>query len=51
MAALDTRMDISDADDRAVDNGTVRVRKIPAMQRRKPTNNTAAATGGRLIPS
>ena len=33
LAALDTRMDITDADD----NGAVRVRKAPAMQRRKPT--------------
>ena len=30
-------MDAGDADDTAVDNGTVRVRKTPAMQRRKPT--------------
>ncbi len=37
LAALDTRMDITDADDTAVDNGTARVRKPPAMQRRKPT--------------
>ena len=37
MAALDTRMDITDADDTAVDNGSARVRKPPAMQRRKPT--------------
>ena len=30
-------MDASDAGDTAVDYGTVRVRKSPAMQRRKPT--------------
>ena len=33
LAALDAEMDASDADD----NGVVRVRKAPAMQRRKPT--------------
>ena len=33
LPALDTRMDITDADD----NGAVRVRKPPAMQRREPT--------------
>ena len=37
LAALDAEMDVGDADDTAVDNGTVRVRKAPAMQRRKPT--------------
>ena len=37
LAALDTGMDTTDADDTAVDNGAVRVRKAPAMQRRKPT--------------
>ena len=37
LAALDAEMDAGDADDTAVDNGTVRVRKTPAMQRRKPT--------------
>ena len=37
LAALDTRMDIANADDTAVDNGTARVRKPPAMQRNKPT--------------
>ena len=37
LAALDAEMDAGDADDTAVDNGTVRVRKPPAMQRRKPT--------------
>ena len=37
LAALDAEMDAGDADDTAVDNGTVRVRKAPAMQRRKPT--------------
>ena len=36
-AALDAEMDAGDADDTVVDNGTVRVRKAPAMQRRKPT--------------
>ena len=37
LAALDTAIDITDADDTAVDNGTVRVRKPPAAKRRKPT--------------
>ena len=37
LAALDAEMDAGDADDTAVDSGTVRVRKAPAMQRRKPT--------------
>ena len=37
LAALDTRMDITDADDTAIDNGTARVRKPSAMQGRKPT--------------
>ena len=37
LAALDAEMDASDAGDTAVDYGTVRVRKSPAMQRRKPT--------------
>ena len=30
-------MDAGDADDTAIDNGAARVRKAPAMQRRKPT--------------
>ena len=34
---LDAQMDAGDADDTAIDNGAVRVRKAPAMQRRKPT--------------
>ena len=34
LAALDAQMD---AGDTAIDNGAVRVRKAPAMQRRKPT--------------
>ena len=37
LAALDAQMDAGDADDTAIDNGAVRVRKAPAMQRRKPT--------------
>ena len=37
LAALDTAIDITDADDTAVDNGTVRVRKPPAVKRRKST--------------
>ena len=37
LAALDTGMHITDADDMAVDNGTVRVRKAPAMSSRTPT--------------
>ena len=37
LAALDAEMDAGDADDTATDNGAVRVRKAPAMQRRKPT--------------
>ena len=37
LAALDAEMDAGDAGDTAVNNGTVRVRKAPAMQRRKPT--------------
>ena len=37
LAALDAQMDADDADDTAIDNGAVRVRKAPAMQRRKPT--------------
>ena len=37
LAALDTGTDITDADDTAVDNGTVRVRKAPAMSSRRPT--------------
>ena len=36
-AALDAQMDAGDADDTAIDNSAVRVRKAPAMQRRKPT--------------
>ena len=34
---LVAQMDAGDADDTAIDNGAVRVRKAPAMQRRKPT--------------
>ena len=37
LAALDTEIDAGDADDTAVDNGTVRVRKAPAVSSRKPT--------------
>ncbi len=37
LAALDAEMDASDAGGTVVDYGTVRVRKSPAMQRRKPT--------------
>ena len=37
LAALDAQMDAGDADDTAIDNGAARVRKAPAMQRRKPT--------------
>ena len=37
LAALDAQMDAGDADDTAIDNGAVRVRKAPAMQRRQPT--------------
>ena len=37
LAALDAQMDAGYADDTAIDNGAVRVRKAPAMQRRKPT--------------
>ena len=37
LVAVDAEMDAGDADDTAVDNGTVRARKAPAMQRRKPT--------------
>ena len=37
LAALDAQMDAGDADDTAIVNGAVRVRKAPAMQRRKPT--------------
>ena len=37
LAALDAGMDARDADDTVVDNGAVRVRKAPAMSRRKPT--------------
>ena len=37
LAALDAQMDADDADDTAINNGAVRVRKAPAMQRRKPT--------------
>ena len=37
LAALDAEMDARDADDTVVDNGAVRVRKAPAMSRRKPT--------------
>ena len=37
LAALDTEIDAGDADDTAVDNGTVRVRKPPAVSSRKPT--------------
>ena len=36
LAALDAEMDV-DADDTAVDNGAVRVRKQPAIKSRKPT--------------
>ena len=37
LAALDTGTDITDADDTAVDNGTVRVRKAPDRSSRRPT--------------
>ena len=37
LAALDAQMDAGDADEPAIDKGAVRVRKAPAMQRRKPT--------------
>ena len=37
LAALDTEIDAGDADDTGVDNGTVRVRKAPAISSRKPT--------------
>ena len=37
LAALDAQVDARDADDTVVDNGAVRVRKAPAMSRRKPT--------------
>ena len=33
---VDAQMDAGDADETAIDNGAVRVRKAPAMQRRKP---------------
>ena len=42
LAALDAQMDAGDADDTAIDNGAVRVRKAPAMQRRKPTPHQTA---------
>ena len=37
LAALDAEMDAGDADDTAVDNGTVRVRKAPVRSTRRPT--------------
>ena len=37
LATLDAGVDAGDADDAAVDNGTARVGKPPASQRRKPT--------------
>ena len=37
LGALDVEMDAGDADDTAVDNGTVRVRKAPVRSSRRPT--------------
>ena len=46
LAALDVEMDAGDADDTAVDNGTVRVRKAPVRSIRRPTPLQTARWNG-----
>ena len=49
LATLDAGVDAGDADDTAVDNGTARVGKPPASQRRKPTPLQTAKRKGLSI--